>query len=34
MWVIDIRDLLDETLSEPAAPKLAGKVEKLSEIVL
>jgi hypothetical protein len=33
MWVIDIRHLLDSTLSGPAIPRLRLKVKKLGEII-
>jgi hypothetical protein len=33
MWVIDIRHLLDETLSGPGIPRLKFKVQKLAEII-
>jgi hypothetical protein len=33
MWVIDIRHLLDDTLSGPGIPRLRLKVQKLTEII-
>ena len=33
MWVIDIRHLLDDTLSGPGIPRLKFKVQKLAEII-
>lgn len=33
MWVINIRNLLDEQLDGPAAPQLKFKIEKLTELI-
>jgi len=33
MWIINIRDMLDGTLTRPAHPRFSSKIKKLGQII-